>query len=236
MRQLLFRPLNPERLSSKAIRQIEDLINNGVLKPGDRLPSEREMSSQLKVSRSVLREALKTLECLGYIYRKPGGGTFVRDITEWNHGVLLTDLMKRAAYLDYLEAREMLEQKIVELVIERASQEELEDIDRFISKYETEAPDARAELMLQFHYKLASLTKNVVLLNFMLINWELHKSFSLAAETKPDPSRWKATIEEHKAILEAIKQRNVRKAQQAVLDHLRAVRLHRQTVTSTEPR
>ena len=230
MNDAVFKPLGRNKLTDKAIAQVEDLINNGTLKPGDRLPPESEMSLQLNVSRSILREALKTLECLGYISRRPGGGTFVHNVTEWKNGALLTDLLKRAAYLDYLEAREMLEQKVVELVIERATDKELDDFERFVSEFEDS--DTYSEVMMQFHYKLASLTRNAVLINFMLINWELHKHFSLISDENPDQDRRRAVIEEHRAMLDAIKQRNVRKAQQAVLDHLRGVRLYRQATVA----
>jgi len=224
MNRKIFKPLGTEKLSEKAIKQIENLINSGVLKPGDKLPTERELSLELRVSRSILREALKTLEGLGYLYRKTGEGTFVREITDWNSTFFLSDLIKRATFLDYLEAREMLEQKVVQLVIERASDDELKEIDKIISLLE--ASDLNSESVLQFHHKLALLTKNIVLIKFMLANWELHKNLVLASNVEEDEGREQSVAHEHKAILEAIKQRDVEKARLAVLTHLGNVRKH----------
>jgi GntR family transcriptional repressor for pyruvate dehydrogenase complex len=224
MNRNIFKPLGTEKLSEKAITQIENLINTGVLKPGDKLPPERELSVELQVSRSILREALKTLEGLGYLYRRTGGGTFVREISEWNNGLFMSDLIKRATLLDYLEAREMLEQKVVQLVIERTSDEELKEIDKIISLLE--GPELNSELVLQFHHKLALLTKNIVLIKFMLANWELHKNLVIANNVSVDESRTRTVVREHKAILTAIKERNVEKAQQAVITHLNNVKKH----------
>ena len=224
MNRKIFRPLGSEKLSEKAITQIENLINTGVLKPGDKLPPERELSLELQVSRSILREALKTLEGLGYLYRRTGGGTFVREVNDWNSGLFMSDLIKRATFLDYLEAREMLEQKVVQLVIERASDKELMEIDEIISLLESS--EYNTELVLQFHHKLALLTKNIVLIKFMLTNWELHKNLVIANNVSIDEGRTKTVAREHKAILTAIKERNKAKAQQAVLTHLNNIRRH----------
>ena len=224
MNRTIFKPLDTEKLSGKVITQIENLINSGVLKPGDRLPPERELSLELRVSRSILREALKTLEGLGYLYRQTGNGTFVREINAVDSAFFMSDLIKRATFLDYLEAREMLEQKVVQLVIERASDDELKEIDKIISLLE--ASELNSESVIQFHHKLALLTKNIVLIKFMLANWELHKNLVLATNVEEDEGREKSVANEHKAILEAIKQRNVEKAQLAVLNHLGNVKNH----------
>jgi GntR family transcriptional repressor for pyruvate dehydrogenase complex len=217
-----FKRLVSEKLSEKAIDQIKGLIDKGNLKPGERLPSERDLSSQLGISRGILREALKTLESLGYLSRKPGGGTFIRELIISNDELPLSDLLKRATYFDYLEAREMLEQKVVELAIERASQKELEELENILNLLEDANPTS--ELVLQFHHKLALTTKNIILSNFMRANYRLQKDFVLTSDVKENIQRRKLIFREHKAILEAIKERNYKKARQAVTDHLNQVR------------
>jgi GntR family transcriptional regulator, transcriptional repressor for pyruvate dehydrogenase complex len=213
-----FRRVNADKLSEKTIAQIEGMINKGLLKPGDRLPSERELSLKLGISRGILREALKTLESLGYLTRKPGGGTFIRELTYRNNEQALSDSLKHATYLDYLAAREMLEQKIVELAIEQASDAELEEIENTI--HLVEKGEVTSEVVLQFHYKLALTTRNVILSNFMQSNSELHKNFVITVGFEDDEDRKKHILREHKAILEAIKERNREKAVKAVTAHL----------------
>lgn len=217
-----FKRLVSDKLSEKAIAQIKDLINKGTLKPGDRLPSERDLSTQLGISRGILREALKTLESLGYLSRKHGGGTFIRELITPDAELSLTDGLKRATYFDYLEAREMLEQKVVELAIERASREELEELANIVKLLEKANPDS--ELVLQFHYKLALATKNIILSNFMRANYQLHKDFVLTGDVNENVHRKKTIFREHQAILEAIKERNYKKARRAVTSHLNQVR------------
>jgi GntR family transcriptional repressor for pyruvate dehydrogenase complex len=217
-----FKRLVSDKLSEKAIDQIKDLINKGTLKPGDRLPSERDLSTQLGISRGILREALKTLESLGYLNRKPGGGTFIRELIDPNSDLSLSDTLHRISYLEYLEAREMLEQKVVELAIERASPEELKELETIVKLLEKANPTS--ELVLQFHYKLALTTKNIILSNFMRANYQLQKDFVLAGDVKENDHRKKMIFLEHQAILEAIKERNYKKARRAVTSHLNQVR------------
>jgi len=219
-----FRRLESEKLSEKAIDQLKGLIDKGTLKPGDRLPSERDLSLRLGISRGILREALKTLESYGYLNRKPGGGTFIRELVNQNRDLSLSETMYRASYLDYLEVREMLEQKVVELAVERASPEELEELDQVVQLLAKAKPES--ELVLQFHHKLALTTKNIILSNFMQANYHLHKDFALASDVSKNIQRKKEILREHRAILEAIKERNHKKARQAVTAHLKNVRCY----------
>lgn len=213
-----FKRLNADKLSEKTISQIEGMINKGLLKPGDKLPSERELSLKLGISRGILREALKTLESLGYLSRKPGGGTFIRELQYRNNGLVLSQSLKLATYFDYLEAREMLEHKVIELAIQRASDEELEDVASTIRLLDTSRPTS--ELVLQFHYRLATTTKNILLINLMQANYQLHINFVNTVDVDLDKDRRAMMLLEHQAILDAVKERNLVKAALAVTAHM----------------
>ena len=86
----MFLPIESDRLSDKAVGQIKALIEEGRLKPGDKLPAERELIKLLSVSRTSLREALRVLEVLGLIDVRTGIGAFVKQTgagalpAEWN--------------------------------------------------------------------------------------------------------------------------------------------------------
>jgi GntR family transcriptional regulator, transcriptional repressor for pyruvate dehydrogenase complex len=116
----------------------------------------------------------------------------------------------------------MLEQKVVQLVIERASDSELDKLGETMSLLSQS--NQNSDLVLQLHHKLALLTKNIVLIKFMLANWELHKKLTLTNSLFEDESRTRAVLKEHKAILDAIKERNVEKARQLVVSHLRHIK------------
>lgn len=77
----MLEPLKKTRLYEEIIKQLIELIKKGTLKPGDKLPPERELAAQLNVSRTAIREALRSLETMGFIESRVGGGTFIKEIT-----------------------------------------------------------------------------------------------------------------------------------------------------------
>src|SRR5215213_8514226 len=76
--KLTLEPVRPLALKERVIGQLTRLIDEGILKPGDQLPSERELSEELKVSRGTVREAVQFLGALGLVEVRHGSGTFVR--------------------------------------------------------------------------------------------------------------------------------------------------------------
>ena len=77
--------INPPKVSDAIVSQIEQLILEGVLKPGERLPPERELAQQLNVSRPSLREAMTTLKSRGLLQSRRGGGHYVMDAVSYTH-------------------------------------------------------------------------------------------------------------------------------------------------------
>ncbi|MGA1612505.1 MAG: FadR/GntR family transcriptional regulator, partial [Lutimaribacter sp.] len=75
-----FTPVQPEKLSTAVTRQIEKLILRGILRPGERLPSERELSERLGVSRPSLRDAVAELQEKGLLTTKAGAGIYVANV------------------------------------------------------------------------------------------------------------------------------------------------------------
>jgi len=76
----MLEPLKKTRLYEEIIKQLQELIRRGDLKPGDRLPTERELALQLNVSRTAIREALRSMEVMGFIKSRVGGGTYIRQV------------------------------------------------------------------------------------------------------------------------------------------------------------
>ncbi|QUL98163.1 MAG: FadR family transcriptional regulator [Candidatus Fermentithermobacillus carboniphilus] len=216
-----FKKLTTQKLPDKVKEQFVELIKNGVLKPGDRLPPERDLAGHLGVSRGVLREALQVLEAHGYITRKPGGGTYVRELGDQLVGIDgLCDKLKQATFMDLLEAREAIEEKAVQLAIQRASDEDLAQMESILAQAKQGA--GTPELDRAFHLCIASATKNVVITNFMSANLELIKD--ITSQTHRLPGRSDEMIKEHEKILNAIRHRDPLAARAAVLEHLTNVR------------
>ncbi|SOC34929.1 GntR family transcriptional regulator [Rhizobium subbaraonis] len=127
----LFARVSHGRTADEVVRQIELLLLEGVLRDGDRLPGERELSQRFDVSRPILREALKELETRGLLVSHHGGGTYVADIIGQVFSRPVVELIARhqRATVDYLEYRRALEAITAELAAQRAT-----DIDRQVLK------------------------------------------------------------------------------------------------------
>ncbi|MCK4507540.1 MAG: FadR family transcriptional regulator, partial [Desulfuromonadales bacterium] len=79
---IVLKPIRPKKISEEIVDQIKQLIAKGDLKPGDRIPSERDLATMLGVSRPSVREAIMVLEAMGFLDSRQGGGTFVKTLTE----------------------------------------------------------------------------------------------------------------------------------------------------------
>lgn len=215
-----FSPISNERLSDKVISQIMENIRCGELKPGMRLPNEPELAADFGVSRGILREALTILQTKGIIYRKPKEGTFivpdVMDVISKSREISV----REATYLDLIEVRECFEPRIVEKVIAFASDEEIEELVKLAQYQEKEGSGRSSDYC--FHYRLAELSRNVVFANF------IDTYYDIIDELKTRSGRQRSRLEEmgreHMEIAEAIRERNVKKAQKCIKYHLKKVK------------
>ena len=116
-----FREITPVRLYESVIEQIMNLIKNNKLKPGDKLPPERELAEKLSISRGSLREAFRVLESRGLIKSKPGGGRYIREIRKNGHNSTenIISSLEKSSILELLEAREMFEVKIAKIAAQK---------------------------------------------------------------------------------------------------------------------
>ena len=214
---MVFQKIVHTSLYQNVISQLEEYIRDKNLKPMDKIPTERDISEQLGISRSTLREAFRVLEANGVINVTHGGGRHLK--RDLSHSNLVLDVLNDLECVDELnlmEMRRILEQGIVELVIERASDKELNSIEKSIvsenNLYESDNI---------FHLALAKATHNPAFYNVMNMNLAL-----LAKIRKRSLSmfeRGEKMLLEHKELLEAIKQRDLSLAKKKMADHLDAV-------------
>ena len=222
-----FKEIAPVRLYESVIEQIMDLIKNNELKPGDKLPPERELAEKLSISRNSLREAFRVLESRGLIKSKPGGGRFIREI--WKNGHNNTEniilSLEKSSILELLEAREIFEVEIVELAAQRATPEDIELIEKALNKMnqkEELKDDKKMESDTEFHLAIAGASHNFVFINIMKLHLDLLKE--TREKTWQIPGRREKQYQEHRAILQAIKEHNSKKAEEAMLKHLMSIR------------
>jgi GntR family transcriptional repressor for pyruvate dehydrogenase complex len=168
-----FESIKVPKVSDSIVSQIEEMILDGVLKPGDRLPPERELAQKLEVSRPSLREAIVVLEARGLLQARRGGGTYVCDLVAPTVMDPLIHLLQRRpeTTFDILELRVALEEIAAYFAASRSN-----DLDRQILKlrfeelqntYEEYEPSRNAEADVEFHMAIADASHNVALVHVM---------------------------------------------------------------------
>ncbi|BAQ11266.1 transcriptional regulators [Bacillus sp. OxB-1] len=227
MKEKMFVELQHTRVYEKIVEQIRGLIENGTLKPNDRLPSERELAQELGCSRTSLREACRVLESEGLIVSKAGGGRFVQEVDQrltLTYQVNPVDLLERTAVMHFLEAREALEPKIVEHASERATEEDIVKIENALQamKEKLKYPEEKVEADSNFHLALAEATHNFVFVSMMEMNLHLYRQ--VRKQTLKSADRYSESLQEHKEILDAIKAGDKNRAIQAMQNHLQHLR------------
>ena len=222
-----FKKIIPIRLYENAIEQIMDLVKRSELKPGDKLPPERELAKKLSISRNSLREAFRVLESRGLIKSKPGGGRYIREIRKNGHNNTENIILglEKSSILELLEAREMFEVKIAKIAAQRATAEDTELIERALNKMNEEEElkyGKETESDTEFHLAIAGASHNFVFVNIIKLHLDLLKE--TRGKTWQITGRREKQYQEHQAILQAIKEHNSKKAGEAMLKHLGNVR------------
>jgi GntR family transcriptional repressor for pyruvate dehydrogenase complex len=226
----MLKPIRRARLSESVAKQIKSLIKEGTLKIGDQLPSERELTIQLGISRTSIREGLRALELAGYLGSKVGmsGGTFVKEVsTEQILEPFAMALYKQKNFvLDTLEVRKILEVKIAEIAAKRRNSGDLKRIAESLAFMEKQIEEGNIALEgdSRFHYSLAQATHNQVLLKLMDMWTQL--TFETRRGTLERPKDSANALAEHKKIAEAIAESNPKAAALFMQRHLaRAIKV-----------
>ncbi|MGB0723453.1 MAG: FadR/GntR family transcriptional regulator [Gammaproteobacteria bacterium] len=217
------------RLSDRIAEQLEQMIAEGVLKPGERLPAERQLAERLGVSRPSLREAIQKLASKGLLCTRQGGGTYVSDTLDTQFADPLIKLLRgrEDAEFDTLQVRLELEGVAASLAATRATAEDRARIraayERMAEVHRSDADSERKlEVDLAFHEAIIEASHNVVLVHFMRGVMAVLKS-SVGAYLDLFYSKQpfvKTLCEQHKAICDAIDRRDPEAARAAARNHL----------------
>ena len=223
----MYLPIQSERLYERIVSQIEQRIEAGDLKVGDRLPSERELAEQFAVSRTAVREAVKALRQKGLVEILPGRGTFITNGTSDTVRSSLDMLIKMGSTKGsghMVEVREILEPEIAALAATRITEEYIATMQEAVNIMDTalDNVDLFVEADLDFHLALAEGTQNPIIpiLVDSIIDL-LRKQRKRIGLTTGGLQRGQV---HHKKILDAIIRRDPQAARQAMQDHLRQVR------------
>ena len=225
---IVFEPVHDNRaLSEKIIAQISDALVAGELKPGDRLPPERELAEQFGVSRTVIRDAVKTLAGRGILHVKHGAGIFVTTSEENAIGRLgaLSDILplQGVRLRDLFEIRKVLEAEGAEWAARRRNDYHLKRLRGILedAHRNSENLEVLSERDAQFHVAIAEASQNLVLVRVVLTLLDLLAQSR--RESLSIPGRAKLSLKDHERIVEEIEAQRHEGARETMLEHLTSV-------------
>ncbi len=220
--------IRPEKLSQSVIRQIELLILRGILRPGERLPSERELSERLGVSRPSLRDAVSELQARGLLKSRANSGIYVADVLGSAFSPALQRLFSThsEAVFDYISFRRDMEGLAAERAVRVASDTDLQVVNSIFEKmqqaHNKRDPSDEARLDADFHLAIIEASHNVVMLHMMRSMYELLREgvfYNRQIMFRQRTTR-EALLDQHRQINAALLARDGPAARAAVESHM----------------
>ncbi len=223
-----FLKIQTEKLSQSVVRQIEQLILRGILRPGERLPSERDLSDRLGVSRPSLRDAVADLEQRGLLISRPGAGIFVADVLGSAFAPALVHLFAThdEAVFDYIAFRRDMEGLAADRAARLGSDTDLKVVDTIFKKMETahtkRDPTDEANLDAEFHMAIIEASHNVVMLHMMRSMYDLLREGVFYNRQMMFRNRITRDqlLDQHRAINQGLQDRDPQAARAAVEAHM----------------
>lgn len=221
-----FSPVSTPRTSEMIVDQIREVLRQGKLKTGDRLPNERELCETFGVSRVTVREALRVLEASGLVEIRVGGrgGAFVSEPSAERVSAELADLIQlsQLTAVDVTEARMVIELGLVPLAVARATDDDIADLLAMCRAQATAlaSGDYTASLSASFHQRVAECTHNAALLT-LVRSFRGPMIASLEQAQRLAPEMGERGVREHLQFVRAMERRDSESALRIMTRHLR---------------
>jgi GntR family transcriptional repressor for pyruvate dehydrogenase complex len=223
-----FQRIETEKLSQSVVRQIELLILQGILRPGERLPSERELSDRMGVSRPSLRDAVAELQERGLIISRAGSGIYVAEVlgSAFSDALISLFAAHDEAVADYISFRRDMEGLAAERAARLSSETDLKVIGAIFAKMEQahQKRDATDEARLdaEFHMAIIEASHNVVMLHMMRSMYELLRKGVFYNRQMMFKNRMTRDqlLDQHRAINAGLQARDPVAARAAVEQHM----------------
>jgi len=217
-----FEAIRRSKVYEEVAKQLERLILKK-LQPGDKLPAERELAEMFGVSRSSIRDAIRSLELVGLVEPRQGAGTVVREVSAESLVNPLTIVLARQQVSELLDFRKMLEPPLAARAATHASVEDITEMEEILRRQDDKL--RRRELAIEedseFHYNVAMASDNSVVLKVLDVLMDLLRETrerALQVEGRPQKS-----LAGHRRILMAIKRRDPAAAEDAMRRHIQDV-------------
>jgi GntR family transcriptional repressor for pyruvate dehydrogenase complex len=225
----MYSTIRSARLYEQITEQIQSRIMTGELRPGDKLPPERELAEQFGVSRTAVREAVKALHEKGLLEVRPGNGTFISNITDTTSEVmrdsldLIVNVGLVNGLVELIQVRTLLEPGIAALAAEMATEANIQAMQQAVDTMDTalDNADVYVEADLKFHRALATASQNsliTILLDPIVDLLREQRKRIFLVEGGPERGQY-----HHKRILKAVATRKPLAAREAMAVHLKQV-------------
>ncbi|HEX3876892.1 MAG TPA: FadR/GntR family transcriptional regulator [Bryobacteraceae bacterium] len=217
------KPVSRVTLSDQVAAQIAAQISEEFWRPGDKLPGESELCATMRIGRSTLREALKSLAYVGIVQMRPGEGTYVTENAHsLAHRIHARGILKSDKELqDVSEARLILETELAAMAAERLQPDDLKRLEEILGEMKIcleEGGQDYAVLDVDFHLAIAKSSKNQLM--YELLAQIRHVLQDFIATSQELPGMKDSAHEHHARILAALRQRNPEKARREMRTHL----------------
>lgn len=222
----LFKEVQVEKVTDKIVDQLEKLIKEGKLAPGNKLPSERQLIDMLGVGRSSLREALNKLETMGYVEIKKRKGIFVKSIDSTFQLDPLKRMMQedKQKIVQLYEVRSDIEQASAYSAALERNEKDLEDIQKSIDAFESKAGqiEFKWELDQAFHLAIARASHNFFRIHVIMSIFDFSKEFIQPIIEGFANTEENAAIiaHQHTSLFKAIRDRDADRAREKMKEHL----------------
>jgi GntR family transcriptional repressor for pyruvate dehydrogenase complex len=205
-------------------RELQNLIIQGVFRPGDNLPSEVELAEQFGVGRSSIREAMQALQLKGVVEVIQGKGSFVREVGILPLVVDWARISQMSIISEVMEARKFVEVLLVQLAAERATDEDIQLLKQALEHSRETIPfdeknmETNALAGVEFHMAVAEAAHNQVLALMYRTVRDLY--LETAKRTRISPEVSQDRLHDHEEILQAILSRNPESAANIMRNHI----------------
>jgi GntR family transcriptional repressor for pyruvate dehydrogenase complex len=225
-------------LYEEVARQLQELIQEGKLKPGDHLPPERDLVRLFQVSRGSVRDGLRTLELMGLVRSRQGEGTIVQDLSATSLVAPLSAALvpKRELLAEMLEIRRIVEPAFAARAATHATDEEIASLEGVLRRQREKSRrrESTIEEDSEFHYLVAMASGNSVANRVVDVLMDLMRDSR--ERSLQVPGRLERSLEGHTRILRAIRNRSPKAAENAMRRHLKEIEgLVLTTVPAAEP-
>jgi GntR family transcriptional repressor for pyruvate dehydrogenase complex len=233
MNKIPFNTIEKNILSEKIAAQLLMLIKERKVRPGEKLPPERELAAMLQVSRASLREAFRALSVIGAIVSRQGDGTYVTSlepdllVDHLDYVVALND----STFINLFEARKMLETGIAPLAATRIEEDEISELERIVARMENPAEASNfLALDLEFHELIVKAARNPIYLSPYLASIRRLGRISRAMN-QPVPGLPELSQIDHREILDALRRHDPDEARAAMTRHMEHIESRLQSVS-----